>query len=118
VKEDRPGEQRSFVEITLKNGEITTETKTQMTGAEKQKLFPTDVGMVVTDFLVEHFQDIMDYSFTATVEEDFDKIAENQLQRQDMMLNFYGSFHASVVDTLGTAERQSGERELGIDPVS
>ncbi|MDD3262271.1 MAG: type I DNA topoisomerase [Candidatus Absconditabacteria bacterium] len=118
VKEDRTGEQRSFVEMTLKNGEITTETKTQITGAEKQKLFPTDVGMVVTDFLVEHFGDIMDYSFTATVEEDFDKIAENQLQRQDMMLNFYGSFHASVVDTLGTAERQSGERDLGIDPVS
>ncbi len=118
VKEDRPGEQRSFIEMTLKNGEITTETKTQITGTEKQKLFPTDIGMVVTDFLVEHFWDIMDYSFTATVEEDFDKIAENQLQRQDMMLNFYGSFHASVVDTLWTAERQSGERELWIDPVS
>lgn len=118
VKEDRPGEQRSFVEMILKAGQITTETKKQMTGAEKQKLFPTDIGMVVTDFLVEHFSDIMDYNFTANVEEDFDKIAENQLQRQDMMLNFYGSFHASVVDTMGSAERQSGERELGIDPVS
>lgn len=118
VKEDRPGEQRSFVEMTLKNGEITTQTKKQTTGAEKQKLFPTDIGMVVNDFLLEHFSDIMDYNFTANVEEDFDKIAENQLKRQDMMLNFYGSFHASVVDTLGSAERQSGERELGIDPVS
>ena len=74
--------------------------------------------MVVTDFLMVHFSDIMDYNFTANVEEDFDKIAENQLKRQEMMLNFYGGFHASVVDTLGTAERQSGERELGIDPVS
>ncbi len=118
VKEDRPGEQRSFVEMTLKNAQIITETKKQMTGAEKQKLFPTDVGIVVTDFLVEHFNDILDYNFTASVEENFDKIAENQLQRQDMMLNFYGSFHASVVDTMWSAERQSGEKELGIDPVS
>ena len=118
VKEDRPGEKRDFVEMLLKNWQITTEIKQQNTGAEKQKLFPTDIGMVVTDFLTEHFQDIMDYNFTATVEEDFDKIAESQLQWQDMMLNFYGSFHASVVDTLGTAERQSGERSLGVDPVS
>ncbi len=118
VKEDRPGEQRSFVELTLKNGEITTETKKQTTGAEKQKLFPTDIGMVVTDFLIAHFSDIMDYNFTASVEEDFDKIAENQLKRQDMMLSFYSSFHPSVVETLGTAEKQSWERTLWIDPVS
>jgi len=118
VKEDRPGEQRSFVEMTLKGGQISTETKKQNTGAEKQKLFPTDIGMVVTDFLTTHFWDIMDYNFTANVEEDFDKIAENQLKRQDMMLNFYGWFHASVVDTLGSAEKQSGERTLWVDPVS
>lgn len=118
IKEDRPGEERSFVEMTLRSWQITTENKIQMTGAEKQKLFPTDIGMVVTDFLKEHFSDIMDYNFTAMVEEDFDKIAENQLQRQDMMSTFYSPFHASVVETLWTAERQSGERALGIDPVS
>jgi DNA topoisomerase I len=112
VKEDRPGEQRSFVEMLLKQQEITVTTKQQISGAEKQKLFPTDIGMVVTDFLASHFSAIMDYNFTANVEEDFDKIAENKLKRQDMMHNFYGDFHATVEKTMGTAEKQSGEREL------
>ena len=104
--------------MILKNQDISVTSKKQTTGAEKQKLFPTDIGMVVTDFLLNHFSEIMDYNFTANVEEDFDKIAENKLKRQEMMKNFYGDFHTTVEKTIGTAEKQSGERELGIDPVS
>ncbi|HCB52187.1 TPA: DNA topoisomerase I, partial [Patescibacteria group bacterium] len=74
--------------------------------------------MVVTDFLIEHFQDIMDYNFTASMEQDFDKIAEGNLKWQAMMKEFYGPFHGHVTKTIGEAQRQSGERELGIDPVS
>jgi len=74
--------------------------------------------MVVTDFLVEHFKDILDYNFTANVEEDFDKIAEGNLKWQAMMKEFYGPFHEHVTKTMGEAQRQSGEREIGIDPVS
>ncbi len=118
IKEDRPWVERTFLEITLKDWEIVIENKTQITWAEKQKLFPTDIWMVVTDFLIEHFDNIMDYSFTANIEESFDLIAENKLKRQKMLADFYGDFHPTVVETLGSAERQSGERELWIDPVS
>ena len=118
VKEDRPGEARNYFELTLKNRTISIDKKTQNTGAEKQKLFPTDIGMIVTDFLVQHFEDILDYNFTANVEEDFDVVAEGKLQWQKMLAGFYGPFHEQVVKTTGEAERQSGERELGIDPVS
>ena len=118
VKEDRPGEARNYVELTLKNRTISIDKKTQNTGAEKQKLFPTDIGMIVTDFLVQHFEDILDYNFTANVEEDFDVVAEGKLQWQKMLAGFYGPFHEQVVKTTGEAERQSGERELGIDPIS
>jgi DNA topoisomerase-1 len=118
VKEDRPGEARNYVELTLQNRTISVAKKTQNTGAEKQKLFPTDIGMIVTDFLVQHFEDILDYNFTANVEEDFDVVAEGKLQWQKMLAGFYGPFHEQVVKTTGEAERQSGERELGIDPVS
>jgi DNA topoisomerase I len=98
--------------------EIRIQTKKQNTGAEKQKLFPTDIGMVVTDFLVQHFKDILDYNFTANVEEEFDEIAEGKIQWQKMLTEFYNPFHDQVVKTSGEALRQSGERELGIDPVS
>ena len=118
VKEDRPGDIRNYVELTLKNKVITIDKKTQTTGAEKQKMFPTDIGMIVTDFLVQHFADILDYNFTANVEEDFDVVAEGKLQWQKMLAGFYGPFHEQVVKTTWEAERQSGERELGIDPVS
>jgi DNA topoisomerase-1 len=118
VKEDRPGEARNYVELTLKDRTISVAKKTQNTGAEKQKLFPTDIGMIVTDFLVQHFEDILDYNFTANVEEDFDVVAEGKLQWQKMLAGFYGPFHEQVVKTTGEAERQSGERELGIDPIS
>ena len=102
----------------MKDGTITNETKQQNTGAEKQKLFPTDTGMVVTDFLVANFENIMDYNFTANVEEEFDEIAEGKMNWSKMIGAFYGPFHETVAKTIKDADRQSGERELGIDPNS
>jgi DNA topoisomerase-1 len=111
VKEDRPGKERSFKEYILKKGEITSSELKQITGAEKQKLFPTDIGMIVTDFLMQHFPDIMDYSFTANVEEEFDVVAEGKLKRNQMIQQFYTPFHTLIVNT-GGLERVSGERAL------
>lgn len=115
-KKDKEGVARNFEVITLREPNITSETKTEFTGAEKSKLFPTDIGMVVNDFLVEQFPTILDYAFTANVEEEFDEIAEGKLQWQDMMKKFYAPFHKNVEDTLENAARQTGERELGTDP--
>jgi DNA topoisomerase-1 len=117
VKEDRPGKERGFKEYTLKNQEISLQELKQITGAEKQKLFPTDVGMIVTDFLIEHFPNIMDYSFTANVEEEFDHIAEGKLKWNEMLHQFYGPFHSLIVETSGI-ERVHAERILGTDPKS
>ena len=117
-KRDKEGTPRPFEVITLKNRMITSEQRSENTGAEKSKLFPTDIGIVVNDFLVEQFPVILDYQFTAKVEEEFDEIAEGKLQWQEMMKKFYTPFHKNVEDTLETAQRASGERELGIDPVS
>src|SRR6185436_5789657 len=89
-----------------------------ITGAEKSKLFPTDLGLVVTDFLKQHFDLVMDYSFTANIEEEFDKIAEGKQQWSKMVGDFYKPFHEDVEHTLENAERSVGERELGNDPVS
>jgi DNA topoisomerase-1 len=111
VKEDRPGKERTYKEYTLKNGQITFASLTQITGAEKQKLFPTDIGIVVTDFLLQHFPDIMNYSFTAKVEEEFDIVAEGKLQRNQMIKEFYAPFHTVIEQTKG-AERKSAERSL------
>jgi DNA topoisomerase-1 len=86
-----------------------------MTGAEKQKLFPTDVGMIVNDFLIQYFPEIMDYSFTANVEEEFDVVAEGKLKRNEMIAQFYSPFH-QLIEKAGGAERASGERALGTDP--
>ncbi len=118
VKEDREWTVRKYIELMLKDGTITNETKQQNTGAEKQKLFPTDTGMVVTDFLVANFENIMDYNFTANVEEEFDEIAEGKMNWSKMIGAFYGPFHETVAKTIKDADRQSGERELGIDPNS
>ncbi len=118
VKEDRLWDVRNYIEMILKDAEIKVETKQQNTWAEKQKLFPTDTGMVVTDFLIANFKDIMDYNFTANVEEEFDNIAEGKIKRSKMIEQFYWPFHAEVAKTLEFAERESGERELGIDPNS
>jgi DNA topoisomerase-1 len=114
-KKDKDGVERKYEVITLRTPNISSEIKAEMTGAEKSKLFPTDIGMVVNDFLVDQFPTILDYAFTANVEEEFDEIAEGKLQWQEMMKKFYSPFHQNVLTTLEHAERQSGERELGTD---
>jgi DNA topoisomerase-1 len=116
VKEDREGEERDYKLLHLRNGAIETAVKQEITGAERAKLFPSDIGMVVNDFLVEHFQKIMDYNFTANVELEFDAIAQGQKQWNKMIDEFYGPFHTSVKITEETSEKASGERMLGDDP--
>jgi len=116
VKEDRPGVERQFKVLTLKDGKITEKNNTEITGAEKAKLFPTDIGMVVTDFLIDNFNQIMDYNFTARVEKEFDDIAEGNVVWNEMIDNFYQPFHGKVEKALKHSERSKGERILGKDP--
>ena len=118
LKEEREGIERNYQYLNLKDGEITTETRTEITGREKNKLFPTDIGMVVNDFLLVHFEQILDYSFTADVEKQFDKIAEGQKKWNKMIEEFYSPFNTTVQNTLEKADRASGERVLGEDPDS
>jgi len=118
-KGDREGVERLFNVLTLHNEQIDDQTRTETVGAEKSKLFPTDIGTVVNDFLIEYFPEIMDYNFTATVEKEFDEIAEGDKQWTQLMRQFYTQFHPSVESTLATkTERKVGERVLGDDPVS
>ncbi|CAI8299267.1 MAG: DNA topoisomerase 1 [Cryomorphaceae bacterium] len=117
-KENRDGFERVSQIIELKNGILAKSENTSITGAENKKLFPTDVGIVVTDFLVEHFSDVMEYSFTASVETEFDEIAEGKKVWNEMIASFYGEFHAKVEDVIGNVGKASGERELGNDPVN
>ncbi|MGB0422821.1 MAG: type I DNA topoisomerase [Flavobacteriales bacterium] len=118
VKEDRDGKSREYQVMTLKDGKYTEETLTEITGTERGKLFPTDIGIVVNDFLVEHFGDILDYSFTASVEKEFDDIANGELIWNDMIKKFYKPFHNKIETTLEHSERASGERILGDHPES
>ena len=118
VKQDLEGKARSFAVHTLTNKSITSETKTENTGAERSKLFPTDIGRVVNDFLVENFVKILDYKFTAKVEEEFDIIAEGDLDWKEMLRTFYNPFHENVTKTMNEAARASGERFLGDDPAT
>ena len=118
VKEDRPGIDRDFTEIILSGQKISEKIKSEITGAEKSKLFPTDIGMVVTDFLIKYFDLIMDYNFTAKVEKEFDEIAEGELVWNDMIRTFYEPFHSKVENALNEAERTNGVRILGIDPTT
>ena len=118
-KRDKEGIQRDTRIVKLsKENEITKLKTSEITGAEKGKLFPTDLGLVVTDFLSQHFKNVMNYSFTANIEEEFDKIADGDLQWNKMVGQFYKPFHESVEHTLENAERAKGERELGKDPES
>ena len=117
-KENRDGVERISQLITLKDGNLTKSEKTSITGAENKKLFPTDVGIVVTNFLVEHFSDVMEYSFTASVETEFDEIAEGKKVWNDMIASFYGGFHAKVETVIGSVGKALGERELGVDSAS
>lgn len=118
VKEDRPGVERAFTELVLSGQKITEKSKVEQTGAEKAKLFPTDIGMVVTDFLIRYFDLIMDYNFTAKVEKEFDEIAEGEIVWNDMIRSFYDPFHAKVEGALNEAERTNGGRVLGTDPAT
>jgi len=118
VKENRPGQERKYNVFMLHQQAIQKIVKTEITGAEKNKLFPTDMGMLVTDFLMTHFPDILDYNFTATVEEDFDEIAEGTLEWTQMIDRFYKPFHRQVETVIETSERSVGERRLGTDPAT
>jgi len=114
-KKDKEGVKRNYRILKLKNDAIQKITEQENTGAEKSKLFPTDLGLVVTDFLNQHFTKVMDYSFTANIEEEFDEIAEGKMKWNTMVSDFYGPFHSGVEHTLETAERAVGERLLGND---
>lgn len=118
VKESRDGVERHFQVFLLKDGKITKKMDKEMTGAAKNQLFPTDIGGIVSDFLTEHFDDIMDYGFTADIEKQFDFIAEGKENWKAMLKQFYGPFHASVERTLEEADRATGERILGKDPAT
>ena len=117
-KRDKEAVQRDYRVLILKKDNIAKLTETENTGAEKSKLFPTDLGLVVTDFLTQYFDDIMDYSFTARIEEEFDEVAEGKMKWHKMIDDFYLPFKKDVDKTIETAERASGERELGVDPIS
>jgi DNA topoisomerase I len=117
-KRDKEGTQRSYNVFTLQNDKVSKTTETENTGAEKGKLFPTDLGLVVTDFLKQYFGDIMDYNFTAHIEEEFDEVARGKMRWNKMLDEFYSPFKKDVENTIETAERIKGERELGTDPQS
>ena len=118
VKEDREGSERDIIEFLLKKGEITSAVKKENFGYEKAKMFPTDIGAIVNDFLEQHFKNIMDYNFTASVEEEFDNIAEGGEVWTEMIDKFYKPFHSVVNKTTEVSERATGEKSLGNDPVS
>jgi DNA topoisomerase-1 len=118
-KGDKKGEERFYTIDTLKGKIITQKKRKEMAGSDKGKLLPTDIGMVVNDFLMKYFPTIMDYNFTAKVEQDFDKIAEGGEKWTDMMKSFYKKFEPTVEKTLNARqEHKAGERQLGIDPKS
>jgi len=116
ARENRPGEKRKITVLDLTGGNITRAIKTEIFGKEKSKLFPKDIGMIVNDFLMENFSEIVDYNFTAEVEEQFDKIASGQLAWNKMLENFYGPFHKTVENTLEKRNKTTGTRILGIHP--
>ncbi len=118
LKQTRPGQERQYDCLELKGNQIKEEMKTEKVGYEKDKIFPTDVGIVVNDYLQQNFEEIMDYGFTADVEKRFDDIAEGKEQWQDMLQHFYVDFHQSVDHALNYSAKASGERLLGYDPVT
>lgn len=119
MKGDKKGEERFYSIYQLKGKQITQKTRKEMVGSDKGKLIPTDIGTVVNDFLMENFSEIMDYNFTAKVEQDFDKIAEGNEQWKDMMKQFYKSFEPTVEETMNSRQKfKAGERLLGNDPKS
>lgn len=115
-KEDREGQERSYIHFELSNEAIHREVKTETTGAEKNKLFPTDIGMVVNDFLLESFPNIMNYNFTAQVEKQFDQIADGEVAWDKVLTDFYTDFHPAVEEASVWSKQKVGERILGNDP--
>ena len=116
VKEDRDGNTRDISQLLLKDGKIKETTKSEKFGFEKSKLFPTDTGELVTRFLQQYFDDIMDYNFTASVEKEFDEIADGLKAWNHMISEFYTPFHKKVLETLESGEKAKGEKLLGVDP--
>ena len=118
IKEEREGIDRKYKLITLEGGHLNSMDQTEVTGAEKNKLFPSDIGILVNDFLVQNFSKIVDYGFTAEVEQQFDEIAQGLKDWKSMIDSFYHPFHENVEETIENSERITGERKLGIDPKS
>ena len=116
VKGDKTGEKRQVTNLSLRNGVIKASEKTETIGSEKGRLLPQEIGMIVTDYLVKNFDTILDYSFTANVEKDFDKIAEGEIVWNTVISDFYGPFHTKVQETLSNREYSNVSRELGVDP--
>ena len=116
TKGDKTGEKHNVTNLTLKNGKIKSSSKVETTGAERGRLLPQDIGMIVTDYLVKNFPSILDYRFTANVEEDFDKIAEGRAVWNGVIEDFYGEFHGKIEDALSNREYSNVSRELGADP--
>ena len=116
VKGDKTGEKRNVTNLSLKNGVIKASAKSETIGAEKGRLLPQDIGMIVTDYLVKHFDTILDYSFTANVEKDFDQVAEGGQAWNSVISEFYGPFHTKVQESLSNREYSNVSRELGTDP--
>ncbi len=117
-KRDKEGVRREYRVFVLSGNAISKKTESENTGAEKSKLFPTDLGLVVTDFLKLHFDEIMDYGFTARIEQEFDEVAMGKLRWSKMIDEFYNPFKEDVQKTIDTADRISGERDLGVDQAS
>ncbi|BCN92457.1 DNA topoisomerase 1 [Thiomicrorhabdus immobilis] len=119
VKEDREGKPREYRQISLVDGKVTAETLTEMAGTEKNKLFPTDIAGIVTNFLTKHFGEILDYQFTAKVEDKFDVIAQGKMQWQEMLAEFYNQFHPKVIAAEDVSREEAGQaRSLGNHPES
>lgn len=116
IKDYRDGHKLDYQVYKLEKDKVSLVTESMITGAEKAKLFPTDIGILVTDFLKQHFENVVDYKFTANMEEDFDEISNGKMEWQKMLDNFYKPFHKEVEETLENAERVSGERSLGVHP--
>ncbi len=116
VKEDREAVERSYNLIELSKGAVKSSVKTEKTGSEKSKLFPTDIGVLVNNFLVENFSTVIDYNFTAAIEKEFDEVAQGEIKWAKMMDGFYKPFHKQVDETMKNSERVSGERLVGVDP--
>lgn len=110
------GAERAYLQLTLEESSVKENKLTEVVGSDKGKLVPTDIGMIVNDFLVEHFSSVLDFNFTAKVEQDFDDIADGKEDWKKMMKDFYGKFHPKVEDVKENADRESGERILGEDP--